>query len=1412
MSSSPKRKRPAHKAHSSPSKVQPSKSYRSPAPPRYVPSKIVLSLPEYFDVNQKAFFNQYIGEPFLEQKAKRGVRHKNAMSWVYDIFMNDFLKATYPNHDLTDEDKQWYWRKIGGAVYAYLYNHTKRSSNGVTAKVVQPKSRAYAHDFWRRENMEAYQMAVAAYIEGHPDEAVDGALSFGKMRSVSTAAFKLLPKETQDKWRKIAKDDLATVRALQWLGDTDARVRYIKNFFKALDTLLKEGESVAGIKLVAVALSEKPDGGYQISRHSAGGVGDLLKATSLIQFCSTMKEWFESQTEGGQVVNGAPKPTVYPDYSRSKFPRLPEFAGLHLVELQVILRLYMAGLWQYQGGGRRVPWAKITLNRDKYIHQARLPPGAVVKDPGSLTIVEVLVLLNYFLLCQEEQIPLDKTFQYLAVEVADPIEPTESEETKRELIEDPTKGKTYWLVTYEDTVTKCHASKGMVYYTEEQIRYAHFVATGQEESSAPDDWNSLPFGDDITTHAVFVAEEKAQVLALADQLPQLNKQRAYDLVNLTNEHQSHFPASDSLGLWGLELTPPSIIPAAPPSSTETDYFNTMWPPREYFQSPSSSPPEGRFSYIEDWQKFVVERSSKGAFHEPSGTSMGGETGIGWLSRPLLKFLFAFSALRGDFAPSEELPSDYDKSCLPLGEWDRLLGWVDELILVLREDIAILSRTSGERAKGLLHTIPDHSSDEELTVQPLASTFSAHSDPVPTGSTSLSTHDSRVSTPESTFQAPRPTGSPSATQSRTPTEKPKRNPKANSTAAAKKSRKPTLPPVAFHAESGPPSPESEEVDYDTLDKTSQDDEDNSFDLFNLSRQQDSTPRESPRASVSAKEKLPAGIDDTAIGTPTSQAFDVNIRAIWLPVEHVFGTARPLPLPKPELYKVKSFNEAGSKLKNLDTHAKSLIKQWRSFAGEHMHSPEPSAHVCVSPFSPAQKPLVEYLLNRQHAWKLAENLAPSVFNFIFHFKSLIRESVYTYGSIERTIELKRYMSAAESDLEAVEARLAESRFVISQLRLYCDELSIFHSLATEWYNHLEGTWLHKDVPSKTADLLELAKAQMLWTHRTVARRGVCTVNREKTSLKLPPGEGLVDIWYTFGCPQVSDEPSSLRGLLSLTPAPPQPSNEMGARDLSANGTTSDPVPLNKTREVPVITALRGHSTLEQDSESSDFVIEREIRVDIQNPALGSPDSESESNLPGATIDNLVSLTPSAPAPSLGRDGVGMSTLAEETTPVADPPVLPTAPPVNTSLATATATATATANVAVVPSGGYPAGGTSVNATEDSSAAEGASTAPTNTAPSATAIASPTPPGDIEESTESSTVMPTVTGPLSTSVEDQTTDNHNTPPKKAPRKSKAKPAPFENAMPEAAGKRTRSASKRALEAKETEAASAGRGKRRR
>ncbi|CUA67184.1 DNA ligase 4 [Rhizoctonia solani] len=1397
MSSSPKRKRPAHKAHSSPSKVQPSKSYRSPAPPRYVPSKTVLSLPEYFDVNQKAFFNQYIGEPFLEHKAKRGVRHKNAMSWVFDIFTSDFLKATYPNHDLTDEDKQWYWRKIGGAVYTYLYNHTKRSSNGVTAKAIHAKSRAYAHDFWRRENMEAYQMAVAAYIEGHPNEAVDGALSFGKMRSVSTAAFKLLPKETQDKWRKIAKDDLATVRALQ---------RYIKSFFKALETLLKEGESVAGIKLVAVALSEKPDGGYQISRHSAGSVGDLLKATSLFQFCSTMKEWFESQTEGGPVVNGAPKPTVYPDYSRSKFPRLPDFAGLHLVELQAILRLYMAGLWQYQGGGRRVPWTRIMANRDKYIHPTRLPLGAVVKDPGSLTIVEVLILLNYFLLCQEEQIPLDKTFQYLAVEVADPIEPNESEETKRELIEDATKGKTYWLVTYENTVTKCHASEGMV-YTEEQIRYAHFVATGQEESSVPDDWHSLPFGGDITTGAVFVTEEKTQVLALADQLPQLNKQRAYDLVNLTNEHQAHFPASDSLGLWGLELAPPLAIPAAPPSSTETDYFNTIWPPREYFQSPSSSPPEGRFSYIEDWRNFVIERSSKGAFHEPSGTFMGGDTGIGWLSRLLLKFLFAFSALRGDFAPSEKLPSDYDQSRLPLGEWDRLLGWIDGLAATLREDIAILSQTSGERAKGLLHTISDHSSDDELAVRPMTSTSSAHSDPVPSSS-ALSAHDSRLSTPEPTFPVPRPTGSPSATRSRTPTVKPKRKPKAKSTAAAKKSRNSTLPPVAFYAGSGPPSPESEDVDYDTLDKTSQDDEDDSFDLFNLSGQQDSNPRESPRALVPAKEKLPAGIHDAPVGTPTnsSQAFNVNIRAIWLPVEHVFGTARPLPLLKPELYKVKSFNEAGSKLKNLDTHAKSLIKQWKSFASEHIHSPDPAAHVRVSSFSPAQQPLVEYLLNRQHAWKLAESLAPSVFNFIFHFKSLIRESVYTYGSIERTIELKRYMSASESDLEAVEARLTESRFVISQLRLYCDELSIFHSLATEWYNRLEGTWLHEDVSGKTADLLELAKAQMLWTHRTVARRGVCTANREKTSSKLPPGEGLVDIWYTFGCPQMSDEPSSLRGLLSLTPAP-TPSNEMGALDLTANGTTSDPAPLNKTPEVPVSTALRGHGTLEQDG-SSDFVIERQIRVDIQKPPLASPSSESEPGLPGATSIDL--LSPPAPAPLPGRDGVGMSTLAERTTPVADPPGLSTPPLVKTSLATATATA----NVAVVPLSGFPAGGTSVNTTQDSSEAEGspASTAPTNTAPSAAVIASPTPPGSSEGSTESSTVMHTVTGPFSTSIDDQTTNNHDAPPKKAPRKSKTKPVPFENAMPEAAGKRTRSASKRALEAKEAEVASVGRGKRRR
>lgn len=192
------------------------------------------------------------------------------------------------------------------------------------------------------------------------------------------------------------------------------------------------------------------------------------------------------------------------------------------------------------GGVGKVPWEEISHNVEKWIDPERMPSDAAWKDPSSLTLAEVLVWLNYFIGCQEGTVHVDKRFQFRRVVAGlRPIAPGPSQEASRERVR--RNDKDTWVLSFEDTVTKCHHPDGMS-YPGSSLAYAEFLATGNcppSQSSRPD---GLPGGGGAPT-ILIDGDAKATILGYADQLPVDVRELVKKLLEVVNQHQYHYPTS-----------------------------------------------------------------------------------------------------------------------------------------------------------------------------------------------------------------------------------------------------------------------------------------------------------------------------------------------------------------------------------------------------------------------------------------------------------------------------------------------------------------------------------------------------------------------------------------------------------------------------------------------------------------------------------------------------------------------------------------------------------------------------------------------------------------------------------------------------------------------------------------------------
>ncbi|CAE6443923.1 unnamed protein product, partial [Rhizoctonia solani] len=784
-----------------------------------------------------------------------------------------------PEIDISDEDKLWYFTgKVGQQLYTYVNNSSVRGTggrdpNGPGASKDEPvrKHRSFGHDFWRRANPRLYDEVVEVWRKQHNGKDPN----FGKLRKISFDAFAALPQAEREPWDAKAQEALKEnhAQADAPLPSSAGRAKCYDVINKELDDILKRGETKARIRLVGVIVHERPDGTLKIERKFSESLRPFSNNPAVSNLLQVFGEWIEET--GGEPVEGCePTATVYPNYAKENYPALPNYIGWTLEPLRGLVRGSMKAIFAFQGGIGRVMWTEISKNPRKFFQEQRILQILLenIDDPGQFSLHITTTWVDFLLACFKKQVPDDKQFQFALVPGGTkPIHPKDSQEDSRELVERD--GKRVWMLKFTRTVDRCHHPGGLAavlaVYPKGAAAYADFMAAGKVHPDAicepPDSWLKLPAANSSTSVVAFCPAEMEYWLNLSKFLPDSSKSRITLLLDRNSLHQSHLPAMDRKGIYGSKKTLPLLIGSSPQTSAVP---STMHFPLAMCQR--NPPPNATIGCYEEFFEDVLDEEQGLLAHAPSGTLLGGETGVVGLSRSLLRLQFGFSVARREFDPPEAFPTGYNVSRIPINEYDRLCGWIDIVNDKLKASTQILAQTSTQRKGGLDHLQPIPRDDTPATEDLLPA--SDNSGPVASGSSAL------LPPPDPTPRRKRSKG--------------------------KKGKRPATI-VSDDEESDANSEsedEAEEQDYEELDMTPQDDEGDSWlneDSFGTTPLE-MEPLNRDRESEEIQDRLELCSRYGFIGVdsiPEPHSHDTEASSVWESKNDIFGKFKELPAYKP-----------------------------------------------------------------------------------------------------------------------------------------------------------------------------------------------------------------------------------------------------------------------------------------------------------------------------------------------------------------------------------------------------------------------------------------------------------------------------------------------------------------------------------
>ncbi|KAG8698264.1 hypothetical protein FRC08_006033 [Ceratobasidium sp. 394] len=389
----------------------------------------------------KVFWNDYIGEPFLNQIGPRGKKGESARKWTRKIFIDSFCDRFFPS--LSPHSRSKVERLLGMKVYSYLTNHSSRGTHGVTVKPIVVKQRVYAYDVWKREEPEAFNQALRYYQADNPGVVLN------------------------------ASESPKTLKAVASLSG-DERTKYIEQFTSQVNALLKKGELCAGIKMNIHIVFEDAAGSFNITTIVTDSMSKIEDSPELDQFIQRIKDYIKLHAGKPTNDNG--------ESPQDRFPRLQE---RHVSPCPHRHRPQSyRGLEDFfQGGQGRFPWELVSADLDSWIPVHRRPPGATLTDPSTMRLSLCMTWMNWFHDEQKGVIPLDCRTQLSRVFAGlSPIDSSLSQESPRRL-EFTHQNKETWILEFDETVTRCHAPGGMS-YPPASVEYAKYIKRHPEALSA----------------------------------------------------------------------------------------------------------------------------------------------------------------------------------------------------------------------------------------------------------------------------------------------------------------------------------------------------------------------------------------------------------------------------------------------------------------------------------------------------------------------------------------------------------------------------------------------------------------------------------------------------------------------------------------------------------------------------------------------------------------------------------------------------------------------------------------------------------------------------------------------------------------------------------------------------------------
>ncbi|KAG8692758.1 hypothetical protein FRC09_010974 [Ceratobasidium sp. 395] len=929
-----------------------------------------------------------------------------------------------------------------------------------------------------------------------------------------------LPLNEQQHWKDVAKEELANEQAASTIADPVARERYATSLFSTLQQIVAEAGQKANVRVSIQLLTEPNLGRFKLKSLVSSNLSDFAKSDSLATLLQALKTHVEESVEGSRVEGAVPLPDIIIDWDNGGGPLLPDVIGMPLLRVRKLLREYIKYKWAQAGGVGKVPWEEIGRAPHEWIDPERMPAGATWMDPGSMPNDNTFSWLEGIRQGQSGEVD---PFQFRQVIAGpNPIDASSSQETGRKLVKRD--GREVYVLEFADTITKCHAVGGIdgMKYSESSMAYTFFRRTGKMRldktdppsgtpttPTPPAEWMSLPFGADVPRSVIYGAE-KDTLLSLTPILPQEHRERVENLVQLTNKLQSHLPASNDTGTWAAPVPPPKLMPSSPPTSPFRTFFETLWA-EPYYKTPMSI--EDTIFHIETWLNALTK--SGVLIHGPSGTLLGGDTGVVWPVRVLIKIFFNFAAVKYNIQFPHPIPADCDISRLPLGEWPRLLGHMDSLAQLLRDSISILQRTSEARSLGLPS---DNDNDIDTELRELV--MSTMEDP----STSVKTRRHRKDK-KGKGKAREDEGSDEGVFMSG----------ESSDSSGEDSDWEGKDQSREHGESSSEEGGDEEKDGEEREGG----DSGAFTLLDDSSAGggDSTPSTSASAVASSAQET---VDMQGFA-PNQDAMQLrhgrSARCLvtpWNRRQNAFG-----PFTMPEHRNPARPRDPAHALELLDA----VERNWAAASRDlsllcDLH--DDSLDLTPTDITKAKESAVpvftKYLLLRRAAWKRVESLSQSFFEINARVLVSFRDAFYFYSYLNCWLEDEEQEGCYNRpEADRITARIENSSILLVEARwTYLDGVA-FESLATEFLNRCRGDWLRAELPNDLPGLYRLAKSQVDWADEFLKLKSKQVQDRKVLwgnlglSRVLPTKHLSSGMRFSFGNPTHFQEPSRLRDAL-------------------------------------------------------------------------------------------------------------------------------------------------------------------------------------------------------------------------------------------------------------------------------------------